>query len=54
MFHNFNIRKMVGKTLYKILTETNKIRFMEAWNTKEVRLRCYQLYGSENFIIKKV
>lgn len=40
------------KKLYKILTETNKVRFVKAFNKQEVRLKAYQLYGSENFTIK--
>lgn len=42
------------KKLYRILTDTNKVRRLYAYNKSEVRLKAYQLYGSENFIIREV
>ena len=42
------------KKLFKVLTETNKVRFVKAYNTQEVRLKMYQIYGSELFTIKQL
>ena len=42
------------KRLYKVLTETNQLLWVKAWNEKEVRGKMYQLVGSENFTIKRV
>lgn len=43
-----------GKKFYKILTETNQVKFKYASSEKELRMDLYQLYGSENFTITKI
>jgi hypothetical protein len=42
------------KKQFKVLTETNKVKFINAYNKQEVRLKMYQLVGSENFTIKQL
>lgn len=42
------------KPLYKVLTDSNEVRFISAWGKGVVRKKCYDLYGSQNFIIKEV
>ena len=42
------------KKLYKIHTESNTIKRIMAYGIIEARVRAYQLFGSENFTIKKV
>ena len=42
------------KKTFKILTETNKVKFFEEFSKFDVRIKCYQLFGSENFIIKEI
>ena len=43
-----------GKKFYKIVTETNKVKFKYAKNKSALRLDLYQLYGSENFTITRI
>jgi len=42
------------KKQFKVLSESNKVKFVNAYNIQEVRLKMYQLLGSENFTIKQI
>lgn len=42
------------KKQFKVLSETNKVKFVNAYNKQEVRLKMYQLLRSENFTIKQL
>jgi len=42
------------KKTFKVLTETNKVKFVNAYNESEVRIKMYQLLGSELFTIKRI
>jgi hypothetical protein len=50
---NESKRKDMKKT-FKVLTETNTVRFFEEYSESRVRLKCYQLFGSELFTIKQI
>lgn len=39
---------------YKIVTESNTVRFIMAWKMSEARVKMYQLVGSENFTIRLI
>ena len=40
--------------LYKVLSETNKLRFVSGYSESEVRLEMYQTLRGENFTIKLI
>jgi hypothetical protein len=44
----------IFKKTYKVLTETNKVKFIVARTESEVRIKMYQLVGSETFIIREI
>ena len=42
------------KRTFKVVTETNKVKFVNAYFESEVRMKMYQLLGSELFTIKAI
>lgn len=42
------------KRTFKVVTETNKVKFVNAYRKSEVRIKMYQLLGSELFTIKQI
>jgi len=42
------------KKQFKVLTESNKVIFLNAYNEFEVRIKMYQKLGSELFSIKRI
>ena len=42
------------KKLYKVVTERNSVKWINAYSKTQARYKMYQLLGSELFTIKKV